>query len=43
MTFDDWERLAAVALGEMVAASLPGHIHVQCRERVVQICDGGRK
>jgi tRNA(Ile)-lysidine synthase len=40
MTFADWDRVAAVALGEVTAVDLPGRIRVQCRERVVQIVLG---
>jgi tRNA(Ile)-lysidine synthase len=37
MGFAEWERLAAVALGEKPADELPGRIRVRCRSRVVQI------
>jgi tRNA(Ile)-lysidine synthase len=40
MSFGDWDRIAAVALGEAAAVDLPGRIHVQGRERVVQIVLG---
>jgi tRNA(Ile)-lysidine synthase len=42
MTFEDWDQVAAVALGEAVAVDLPRRIHVQCRERVVQLVSGER-
>jgi tRNA(Ile)-lysidine synthase len=37
MTFDDWDRLAAVALGEIPATDLSGGLRARCRERVIQI------
>jgi tRNA(Ile)-lysidine synthase len=37
MGFDDWERLAAVVLGETTALDLPGGIHARAREHVLQI------
>jgi tRNA(Ile)-lysidine synthase len=37
MGFAEWDRLAAVALGEKTADELPGRIRVRCRGRVVQI------
>jgi tRNA(Ile)-lysidine synthase len=37
MGFDAWERVAAVARGELAAADLPGGVHVRRRGRVVQI------
>jgi tRNA(Ile)-lysidine synthase len=37
MTFEDWDRMAAVALAEVPAADLPGGIGIRCRERVVQL------
>jgi tRNA(Ile)-lysidine synthase len=37
MGFDAWERVAAVALGELATTDLPGKIRVHCRERVVQV------
>lgn len=37
MTFDAWERLAAVALGESGAADLPAGIHIRVSRRVVQL------
>jgi tRNA(Ile)-lysidine synthase len=37
MGFAEWDRLAAVARGEVVAADLPGRIRVRCRPRVVQV------
>jgi tRNA(Ile)-lysidine synthase len=37
MTFEDWERLAAVALGEVSEVELPGRIRARCRDRVVQV------
>ena len=36
MTFGHWERLAAVAFGEMPGADFPGGIRARCLERVVQ-------
>jgi tRNA(Ile)-lysidine synthase len=35
--FDSWERAAAVAAGEEVAADLPGGVRVRRRGRVVQV------
>ncbi len=35
--FEDWERVAAVALGEVTAVDLPGGLRVRRRKRVVQI------
>jgi tRNA(Ile)-lysidine synthase len=37
MGFGDWDRVAAVALGEAAAADLPGGVRARCRERVVQL------
>jgi tRNA(Ile)-lysidine synthase len=37
MSFDHWERLAEVALGEVAAVDLPDGIRAWRRERVVQI------
>ena len=37
MGFEEWDRLAAVALGELTAVDLPGGIHARARERVVQL------
>jgi tRNA(Ile)-lysidine synthase len=37
MGYADWERLAAVALGEATAVNLPCGISARCREFVVQI------
>ncbi len=37
MSFDAWERVAAVVIGEETAADLPGRVHVRRRGRVVQI------
>jgi tRNA(Ile)-lysidine synthase len=37
MGFAEWDRLAAVALGEKTADELPSRIRVRCRGRVVQI------
>lgn len=37
MGFDEWNRLASVALGEVSAIDLPGGIRAVARERVVQI------
>jgi tRNA(Ile)-lysidine synthase len=37
MTFDAWDRLAGVALGEAVSVDLPGGLRACCRERVVQV------
>ncbi len=36
MTFDDWDRVAATALGESPAVELPGRLRVSSRGRVVQ-------
>jgi tRNA(Ile)-lysidine synthase len=41
MTFAEWDRVAAVARGEVVAIDLPGRIHVQCQERVIQMVRSG--
>jgi tRNA(Ile)-lysidine synthase len=40
MSFDAWERVAAVALGEAAAADLPGGLHIHRRGRVVQVVAG---
>jgi tRNA(Ile)-lysidine synthase len=37
MRFAEWDRLAAVAMGELVAVDLPGGIRARARERVVQL------
>jgi tRNA(Ile)-lysidine synthase len=37
MRFKEWDRLAAVALGEMRAADFPGNIRAVARQRVVQL------
>jgi tRNA(Ile)-lysidine synthase len=37
MTCEAWDRLAAVALGEITACDFPGIIRARCRERVIQI------
>jgi tRNA(Ile)-lysidine synthase len=37
MDFDHWDRLGGVAAGEVSGADLPGKIHAQLRERIVQI------
>ena len=37
MTFDAWDRLAAVGRGETSAADLPGGIHARAHARVVQL------
>jgi tRNA(Ile)-lysidine synthase len=37
MGFDHWDRLAAVASGEMTAVDLPGGIRARLRGRVVQL------
>lgn len=37
MRFAEWDRLAAVALGELVAVDLPGGFRARVRERVVQL------
>jgi tRNA(Ile)-lysidine synthase len=37
MGFADWERLTAVALGEMPRVDLPGKVRACCRPRVVQV------
>jgi tRNA(Ile)-lysidine synthase len=36
-TFDDWDRAAAVAQGELTAVDLPGGVSIRRRERVVQV------
>jgi hypothetical protein len=41
MRYEDWDRVAAVALGELPAVDLPGRLRVQARDRVVQIVRGG--
>jgi tRNA(Ile)-lysidine synthase len=40
MTFRHWDRLAAVALGELPAADFPGAVRACCRDRVVQLGRG---
>jgi tRNA(Ile)-lysidine synthase len=40
MGFDAWERVAAVALGELAAIDLPGDVRVRRRGRVVQLGRG---
>jgi tRNA(Ile)-lysidine synthase len=37
MTFEKWERLAGVALGESPAVDLPGRVRARRRDRVLQI------
>jgi tRNA(Ile)-lysidine synthase len=37
MTFEDWDRMAAVALGEIAAVDLPGGIRFQGKNHVVQL------
>ena len=37
MGFAEWDRLAAVAFGEVTAVDLPGRIRAVCRDRVVQL------
>ena len=37
MSFDAWDRLAAVVLDETAGIDLPDGIRVCCRERVVQV------
>jgi tRNA(Ile)-lysidine synthase len=37
MSFEDWDRVAAVAGGEIGAADLPGRMRVRCLPRVVRI------
>jgi tRNA(Ile)-lysidine synthase len=37
MSFAAWDRLAAVALGELAAVDLPGGIHARSRPNVVQL------
>jgi tRNA(Ile)-lysidine synthase len=37
MTFEHWDRLAAVALGETLAADFPGGVRARCLKRVVQL------
>jgi tRNA(Ile)-lysidine synthase len=37
MRFAEWDRLAAVAMGELVAVDLPGGFRARARERVVQL------
>jgi len=37
MRYTDWDRLAAVAVGEITAVDLPGRIHARRRGRVLQI------
>jgi tRNA(Ile)-lysidine synthase len=36
LTFDDWDRIASVALGEASATDLPGRLRVRCLDRVIQ-------
>jgi tRNA(Ile)-lysidine synthase len=40
MNFDHWDRLAAVAFGEVAAVDLPGGIGARCRANVVQLGPG---
>lgn len=42
MGFREWDRLAAVALGEIGAVDLPGGIHAQRRLHVIQIWPNDR-
>jgi tRNA(Ile)-lysidine synthase len=37
MTFEHWDRLANVALGEILAADFPGGVRARCLERVFQL------
>jgi tRNA(Ile)-lysidine synthase len=37
MTFEHWDRLAAVAVGEFFAVDFPGGIRARCHGRVVQL------
>lgn len=37
MRAEDWERVVAVARGEITAVDLPGRIHARARDRVLQI------
>jgi hypothetical protein len=37
MGFEEWDRLAEVALGEIAAVDLPGGIRAIGRDRVVQL------
>jgi tRNA(Ile)-lysidine synthase len=37
MGFAEWDRLAAVAIGELIAVDLPGGFRARARERVVQV------
>jgi tRNA(Ile)-lysidine synthase len=37
MRYADWDRLAAVAAGEITAVDLPGKIRARCRGRVLQV------
>ena len=41
MDFAAWERVAAVAEGELREVDLPGGVRIHCRERVVQIGPAG--
>ena len=41
MDFAAWERVAAVAQGELREVDLPGGVRIHCRERVVQIGPAG--
>jgi tRNA(Ile)-lysidine synthase len=40
--FEDWDRAAAVALGEVTAVDLPEGVHVRRRGRVVQLTRRGK-
>jgi tRNA(Ile)-lysidine synthase len=40
MDFDHWDRLAAVATGEVTVTEMPGQIQIHCREHVVQVGRG---
>jgi tRNA(Ile)-lysidine synthase len=37
MTFEHWDRLAGVAIGEILAADFPDGVRARCLERVVQL------
>jgi hypothetical protein len=37
MGFREWQRVAAVARGELTAADLPGPVRVRRRGKVVQV------
>jgi hypothetical protein len=37
MTFDDWDRMAGVVVGETSAVDLPGGLRIRARNQVIQL------